>query len=508
MKKILQFLTSSRFLLSITFIINVALFAFITFFIGSYVYTLISILAMFIVIGFLNKHNEASSYKIMWLVIIFVMPVFGVALYLQLKTTRGPKRERRRYQHHALQAYKLFEQDSEVLNSLEKFNADSANLSKYLINTEKYPVHTNSTTQYLKDGEIYFEDLFEALNNAKKYILLEFFIIAPGNVWDRLFEILRFKAREGVEIKLIYDDFGCIDRFQDKRYFEKLINHGIEAVCFNKIAPVIATFSQYRDHRKIVIIDGEIAYTGGLNIADEYANKKKKFGHWKDTAVKIQGAAVWNFIIMFFIHWQYASKKAINISKYKVEFENNNKLKECVQPYATGPITQSPIARNAFMKIISGAEKYIYITTPYLIIDHEMMHLIKIVSLSGVDVRIIMPGIPDKRWIFYLSRSYYADLIKSGVKIYEYTPGFVHAKMLVSDDATTIIGSTNFDFRSLYLHFEAGAVIHNSKTVLNVKNDIYDIIANSHLVTLRDLKQRKWYERMSAQVLKFFAPLM
>ena len=323
-----------------------------------------------------------------------------------------------------------------------------------------------------------------------------------------MFNILRFKAREGVEIKLIYDDFGCVDRFDDKKFFKKLINHGIDAVSFNRIIPTLNTFSQYRDHRKIVVIDGKVAFTGGINVGDEYANVKKKYGHWKDTAVKITGAATWSFTVMFLNNWQASTKKAIDISKYKVETEKSVKIKEFVQPYGTGPITKSPIARNTFMKVISGARKYIYLTTPYFIIDHEMMQTLKLAALSGVDVRLIMPGIPDKKWVFYLSRSYYAELIKSGVKIFEYSPGFVHAKMIVTDDTTAIVGSTNFDFRSLYLHFEAGVIVHNSKTVSTIKQDFDGIMGSSHQITLRDVKQRKWYEKLSAQFLKFFAPLM
>ena len=508
MKKVIKFFTSSKFLLASMFLINVGLFAVVTIFVGSYVYTLFSIFALLILIGFLNKENESPSYKIMWTVIIVVLPLFGAALYLQLKTTRGSKRQRKRFQNISYTSYKFLEQNPDIMENLTKFDAGSSNISKYLLNTEKWPVYSDTTTMFLKDGETYFQELFKSIKEAKKFILLEYFIIKPGKVWEEMFNLLRFKAREGVEIKLIYDDFGCVDRFNDKKFFKKLINHGIDAVSFNKIVPTLNTFSQYRDHRKIVVVDGEVAYTGGINVGDEYANVKKKYGQWKDTAIKIMGPATWSFTVMFFNNWQKKKKKAVDVSKYKVDFEKNSKIKDFVQPYGTGPISKSPIARNTFMKIISGARKYIYLTTPYFIIDHEMMQTLKLAALSGVDVRLIMPGIPDKKWVFYLSRSYYSELIKSGVKIYEYTPGFVHAKMIVTDDSTAIIGSTNFDFRSLYLHFEAGVVVHNSKTVTAVKQDIESVIGSSHMVTLRDVKQRKWYEKLSAQFLKFFAPLM
>ncbi len=508
MKKFLNFIASYRFLLALTFLINVAIFACVTVFVGYYIYIIFSALTLILLFGFINHNNESPSYKIMWIVVILVMPLFGTALYIQLKHSRGTKRQRRTWQNITYSSSKFIEQDNNVFSNLNKFDQKSHNISKYVMATEKWPVYDNTTTSYLKDGQEFFDSLFEDIKAAKKFILLEFFIIKPGKIWNKFFEILRLKAREGVEIKLIYDDFGCADRFEDKKLFKKLINHGIDAVSFNKIVPTVNSFSQYRDHRKIVVIDGKIAYTGGINIGDEYANIEQPFGVWKDTAIKVTGDAVWNFTTMFLNSWQVTTKKPVDILNYKVEFDKQPKLKEYVQPYGTGPINNTAIARNIYMKAINSATKYIYITTPYFVIDQELMECIKLAALSGVDVRIITPGIPDKKWMFYLTRSYYEPLIKVGVKIYEYSPGFMHAKMVVTDDNTAIVGTTNFDFRSLYLHFECGAIIHNSKTVASIKQDFDNIIGTSHQMTLRDVKQRKWYEKFSAQILKFFAPLM
>lgn len=508
MKKFIKFVTSSKFLLALTLLINVAIFVCFTLFLETYIYTLISLLAGLILLGFLNADNENTDYKIIWIITIILLPVFGTALYIQLKTTRGSKRQRKRFQNISYLSYKALEQNNEVVDALTKYDAGAANYSKYLLNTEKWPVYNDTTVNYLKDGETYFDDMFDAIKNAKKYILLEYFIVKPGKIWKQLFDLLRLKAREGVEIKLLYDDFGCVDRFDDKKFFKKLVNHGIEAVPFNKIVPTVNMFSQYRDHRKIVVIDGCIGYVGGINVGDEYANEDNKFGYWKDTAVKINGSAVWSLVVMFFNNWQASTKKIIDITKYKNDRIVSTKVKDYVQPYGTGPMTKSPIARNLFDKMISGARKTIYITTPYFIIDRTIMQDLKVAALSGVDIKIIMPGIPDKKWVFYLSRSYYSELIKVGVKIYEYSPGFVHAKMMVVDDTTTVVGSTNFDFRSLYLHFESGVLIHNSKMVSTVKQDMDNIIGNSHLVTLRDMKQRKWYEKFAGAFLKFFAPFM
>lgn len=508
MKKFFKLLGSYKFVLALTFLLNVAIFVVVTLFLGYYFYIAFQIFALLVIAGFLNKNNESPSYKLMWMAIVMVVPLFGAAFYYHVKGRWGTKRTLRAWQNINHSSLKYLEQDNEVVETLTRFEPKSANLSKYALTTEKWPVYTNTTPTYLKDGETYFEELFEELKSAKKFIFLEYFIIQPGKVWEELFNILRFKAREGVEVKLIYDDFGCVDRFSDKKFFKKLINHGIDAVAFNRIVPTINSFSQYRDHRKIVVIDGKTAFTGGINIGDEYANLVKKYGHWKDSGIKIVGDAVWNFTVMFLNNWQAATKKSVDVLNYKVNFEVQPKVKDYVQPYGTGPVNNVAIARNIYMKAINSATKYIYITTPYFIIDQELMDCIKLASLSGVDVRIVTPGIPDKKWVFYLTRSYYEQLLKAGVKIYEYSPGFMHAKMLVTDDDTTIIGTTNFDFRSLYLHFECGTIVHNSKVVASVKQDMDTIMVTSHLITLRDVKQRKWYEKMMAQILKFFAPLM
>lgn len=508
MKKFVKFLNSNKFMLMLTFIINVIIFAVCVFFLGIYFYGIFLILTIIVAVGLLSRNDESSTYKLTWMCVILVLPLFGIALYLELKARIGTKKQRKAWQSISFESSKNLEQNSEVLECLNKYDDVAHNASKFILNSENMPVYQNTTTQYFNCGEKFFDDLFRELKNAKKFILVEYFIYKPGTIWETMFNILRLKAREGVEVKMIYDDFGCVDRFDDKKYFKKLINHGIEAVAFNKIKPSINLFVNYRDHRKICVIDGKIGYCGGLNIADEYANVKKVFGYWKDTAIKVSGDAVWNQTILFFNNWQVATKKTVDITKYKVSIEEKPKTKEFVQPYGTGPLNKEPVARNIYMKMFANSRKYIYISTPYFIIDQEMQNIIKLASLSGVDVRIIMPGIPDKRWVYYLSRSYYEDLIKAGVKIYEYTPGFVHAKMVVSDDTSAIVGSTNFDFRSLFLHYESGVLIHNSRTVNAIYNDFESMMLSSHLVSLRDVKQRKWYEKFSAMFLKFFAPLM
>lgn len=510
MKRLIKFLYSTKFLIGLALVVNIALYFVFSHFVGNFVYEAFIIVGVIIAILFMNKANEDPAYKIMWLVLILIFPLFGTILYLHMKTKKGTKQQIKTWQSITYNSSKYLEQNLEIVESLKKSDASYSNVNKYLLNFENMPVYQNSQSQYISSGEEYFKELFEEIKNAKKYILLEFFIIKPGEIWSELFELLRNKALQGVEVKLIYDDFGCLDKFSDKKHFEKLGNHKIEAVPFNKVQAGLNLFINYRTHRKIAIIDGKVSFTGGVNIGDEYANIERKFGYFKDTAVKITGPAVWNNIVMFFNSWTLSTKESVDMAKYVPTFTEvvPAKNKEYIQPFGTGPLSLEPIARNLYLKMINTAKDYVYITTPYFIIDTQMQQSLKLASQSGVDVKIIMPATPDKKWLFYVSRSYYEGLIKAGVKIYEYSPGFMHAKMLMIDGVQSLIGTANFDFRSLFLHFENGVLISSSKTNNAIKYDFDSIINSSHLLSLRDLKQRKWYEKMCAQFLRFFAPLI
>ena len=510
MKKLVKFLYSSKFLLTLAFIFNIVIYILFSVFVSNYIYEALLIVGVVLSLLILNRSNDEPIYKVLWLVLILFFPVFGVILYLHVKTKKGTRTQRKNWQNITYNSSKYLEQNLEIVDNLKKNDVAFANVNRYVLNFENMPVYQNSQSEYIASGEDYFKDLFASLRSAKNYILLEYFIIKPGKIWSEMFEILRQKALEGIEIRLIYDDFGCMDRFPDKKYFQKLNNHKIYSVPFNKIQAGFNLFVNYRNHRKVAIIDGKVAFTGGVNIGDEYANIEKKEGYWKDSAIKILGPAVWNNIVMFFNNWTMSSKEEIDLAKYVPVFNEvvSVKNKEFIQPFGTGPLNIEPVARNLYLKMINTAKDFVYITTPYFIIDSQMQQSLKLASQSGVEVKIIMPAIPDKKWVFYLSRSYYETLIKAGVKIYEYTPGFMHAKMMIIDNEQSLIGTANFDFRSLYLHFENGVILSNSKTINSIKYDFDAIINSSHLVSLRDLKQRKWYEKMSAQFLKFFAPLI
>lgn len=504
MKKFFKIFISKRFILVLTFLINLALFFTITYFLDSFIYSAISIFATIIAVIILINSEEQLVYKFMWLFLIAIFPLFGTVLYLYLKRCRATLKKRKQFSSIRSDTNKYICENDDVLDEMKTLNSGQQNLAKYLINTTNMQVYKNTNVYYLKNGEEYFEFLIKDLKNAEKFILLEYYIIEHGKIWDQILEVLKEKTKNGVEVKILYDDFGCMDKIS-RKYFKSLNEYNIETVLFNRCISTINKYSQFRDHRKLCVIDGKVGYVGGINLADEYANITTKFGYWKDTGVKLEGDAVWSLILLFSKNWRLEGKQ-FDLEKYKVNSSVQNN--SFVQPFGSGPLYIEPIARNNYINMISGAKKYVYITTPYLLLDTTTIDALSIAAKSGVDVRIVMPGIPDKKFVWYLGRSYYKELVNAGVKIYEFTPGFIHSKMVLVDDITACVGTINFDFRSLYLHFENAVMVYNDKEVLNVKDDIIEVIGKSKEVTKEDIKRRKWYEKLVANILRFFAPLM
>lgn len=511
MKKLVKALYSTKCIFLLTFLINVAIFGVCVWYLGTAFYATFTGLGIIIALILVSRSEDSAAYKVTWVITILLVPIFGVALYLYLKEKRGTKKQRKEWQMTTFQNNSILEENPDTMASLQKNNPYAYNMSRYLFSSTNMPVYQNTSVEYFANGEQYFQKLFLELKKAKHFILLEFFIVKPGVIWNELFDILKTKVREGVEVKFLYDDFGCLDRFEDKRTFLKLNNHGIQCAPFNKIKPRLNLFCNYRDHRKLVVIDNQVAFTGGINLADEYANINSPYGTWKDTGVMIKGEAVWNTTVMVLNQWQLATKETIAFDRYHIPCEKVDKIdkthKGFVQPYCSGPLNPEPALRNAYVKMLTMAQHDIILTTPYFILDETTKESLKTCAKSGVKVKIIMPGIPDKKSIFYLSRSYYWELIKSGVEIYEYQLGFVHAKMITIDDSSAIIGTVNWDFRSLYLHYENAIFIHNSNSVSSMNKDLNTLLQDCKLITLRDIKARKWYEKLTAFLLKVFAPL-
>ena len=356
-----------------------------------------------------------------------------------------------------------------------------------------------------------FPVLVRELEQAKHYIYIEYFIINDGVMWQTILSILERKVKEGVDVRLIYDDFGCLTTLPHK-YEDILRAKGIRCQVFNRFRPILNIIQNNRDHRKICVIDGHTGFTGGINLADEYINQKERFGHWKDTAVMLKGEAVWNMTAMFLDMWTVitGSKELWHFEDYlphrhhPEEFESDG----FVQPFCDTPLDKEVVGENVYLNIINRAKRYVYICTPYLIIDNELMTALCLAAKSGVDVKIMTPGIPDKKMVFLLTQSYYEQLVSAGVEIYEYQPGFLHAKSFVCDDEVGVVGTINLDYRSLYLHFEDGVWMYRNKVVGDIRKDFEETLEYCHTIDLDFCKNRGLVTRGIQSIMRVFAPLL
>ena len=463
------------------------------------------ILSIIEVLYIINNRTD-SGYKIAWITLVLIAPVFGTVFYFLFAGQRISRRERKRMLEISRNLTDNVKQEKNIVNKLRDENMDAYRQAKYILDISQDPVFQNSKIEYYKCGEEFFVNYLEELKKAEKFIFLEYFIISHGRMWNEILHVLEQKANDGVDVRLIYDDFGCISSFK-RRYNKELEKKGIKCTVFNRFVPFLSFRMNNRDHRKITVIDGKVGFTGGINLADEYINEKERFGYWKDTAIKIEGDAVWNLTSLFLSIWDYLNDiVGDDYKKYKIKTDIKNN--SYISVYGTIPIINETIGENIFLNLINRAKKYVYITTPYLVIDDELTTTLCNAAKMGIDVRIVMPGIPDKKTVFMLSRSYYQILIDSGIKIYEYTPGFVHAKMIVVDDIFATVGTTNFDYRSLYLNYECGAWIYNDPEILKIKEDILETINLSKEINRYESKKISRTNRFAKAVLRFFAPLM
>ena len=379
----------------------------------------------------------------------------------------------------------------------------------YLQEYAGFPVYTNTQTEYFNSGEAFFKKVLKELEKAKTYIFLEFFVLRAGLMLDPILAILQRKAREGLDVRIMYDDLGCFMSLPSD-YKEHLKQKGIKCLVFNPFKPVLSSLQNNRDHRKLICIDGKTAFTGGINLADEYINAIERFGHWKDAAIMLKGTAAWSLTLIFLQMWNTLEQgqKDTPLSFYPWKDKKcEEKSDGFVQPYADSPMDNENVGEHVYIQIINGAKEYVYINTPYLVVDDNLLSALSLSAKSGVDVRIITPRRWDKWIVAVASRSYYRHLIQAGVKVYEYTQGFNHSKTFVSDDKCATVGTTNLDFRSLYLHFECGVWMYKSRTVKAVKKDFLDTLPLCHEITLHDCA-RNAFQRIFQDVLRLFAPLM
>lgn len=467
-----------------------------------------SLLGILLLILIVNSDEENPMYRLAWVIPICAFPMLGVFLYVFGRFNVGGIGVRRRI----LQREKLLKPhlytNPDVKAKIAERDKRLSNFETYMENIADAPAYLNCKAKYYALGDDMFPDLLKDLRNAKKFIFIEYFIICRGVVWDTVLEVLKEKAKEGVEVRVLYDGMNSLVNLP-YHYPKKLITDGIQAKQFSPIKPVLSTHQNNRDHRKIVVIDGKISYTGGVNLADEYMNLKTRFGHWKDTAIRIEGPATKSFTGLFLQSWDLDEVTVENYKPYieDVQFEHAH-VPGCVIPYGDGPHRIQNVAENVYLKILNEAVDYVHIMTPYLILDNEMMNALIYAAQRGVDVKLILPHIPDKKIAFYIAHTYYPALILQGVQVYEYTAGFVHAKSFVADGDTAVVGSINLDYRSLYLHYECAAYLYQHPVIPDVEKDFQETLLYCEKMTMESYQKFSAGSKILGRIFRLVGPLM
>ena len=467
-----------------------------------------SILGAFLVIFIINR-DEPTEFKMNWIIPICLFPVLGALIYvfvvgnfsgIGLKVKLGRRME---------ETEGLLCTDDETENALEKCSPEFQGFAHYMKHTAGFPVYNNSTAVYYPVGEDKFADLVEELKKAEKFIFLEYFIIERGIMWNTVLDILKEKVKEGVEVRVMYDGM-CSIVLLPLRYPRELEEYGIKAKMFAPIVPFLSTAQNNRDHRKIVVIDGKVAFTGGVNLADEYINQKERFGHWKDVAVKITGDAVRSFTVMYLQMWNVSESGEEKYEKYlnNIVYDKPAVSDGFVIPYGEAPTRSTEVGKTVYASIIQSASKYVHIMTPYFIVDREFLDTMRYAARRGVEVAMVLPHIPDKKVVYYIARTFYPELLEAGIRVYEYTPGFVHAKSFVSDDKCAVVGTVNLDYRSFYHHFECGAYFYESSMAAKLEKDFQDTLQKCQEVTIDYYRKIPLYQKIVGRISRLVAPLL
>lgn len=466
------------------------------------------IITAFAIISVVNSEKD-PTYKLAWAVPIALLPLFGGLFYFY---TQGQTVTRKFFQwvkdiDKSFTGY--IPKSEDVLEEIREHFPSRCSTVNYTYNNEYvgYSVFKNTDVTYYPNGETCWADMLVELEKAEKYIFIEFFIIGMGEMWDSILEILRRKAAQGVDVRVLYDGVGSLLQMP-RRYGDELSRYGIKCKAFMRFVPFLSTLQNNRDHRKIMVIDGKVAFNGGLNLADEYVNITSPYGYWKDTAVRLTGDAAYSFAVIFLQMWQTTERQPIDPGLYLPDWSYKAKSEGYIMPYADAPNDDYQIGKFVYLDIINKAKKYVHITTPYLILDSTVTTALVNAARSGVDVKIIIPSVPDHWYAYYVALNYARDLIERGIEVYEYTPGFIHAKNFCSDDEVAVVGSINLDFRSLYLHFECATWMVNSPAVADVAKDFDETLKQCRRLTLETLKERPLWKRVLGAVLRIFAPLM
>ena len=467
------------------------------------VYALLRIGGLAAAIAIYNRRGNAM-YKFLWIILILTAPVFGLILYLLWS---GDSQRRRL----ARTAPRRFEEPESArmrgelaADKLSRAMPQWARLAGSL-RRRGFPVYPDTHVTYFAEGKLLLDDLLARCAKAERFIFLEYFILAEGKVWDELFAILRERAAQGVEVKILFDDFGNINRFSGET-LDALRDAGVEVQIVNPVHRYVnRLYFNYRDHRKLAAVDGELAYTGGVNVADEYANLITRFGYWKDSGVRLDGEGAWGLTSLFLEMWRFLGGTVNHEDDYYRPHAGVRAEGWC-QPFADGPRNNpdNP-AEDVYLQLIANARRFLYITTPYFVPDDSVIRALCIAGDGGVDVRLMLPGVPDKKYAYLVSESYLGELMEHGVKVYRYTPGFLHAKSIMADREVAVITSINMDYRSFELNFECGVVLYGSGAIEELLEDMDGVVAKSREVTPEEWRRRKWYRRALEPFLRLFA---
>lgn len=463
-----------------------------------------------ILIMYIYAENKTSSLKMPWIILILVFPVMGVTLYFLIGLNGGTKKMRIRYEEVDKKLLPLLPKNQKEREQLQEELPKAGNIASYIQNKALYPVYKNTDITYYDEAIKGLEAQLEDLSKAEKFIFMEYHAIEDAEAWQRIEKVLAERAKAGVEVRIFYDDMGSI-WFINMDFINKMNRLGIQCRAFNPLAPALNLFLNNRDHRKITVIDGKVGYTGGYNLANEYFNITHPYGVWKDTGIRLEGDAVRSLTITFLEMWNAVSEKEKNdeaVEQYLTDYPYKAVQNGFIQPYADSPMDDEQVGEDVYISMINKAEKYCWFMTPYLIITDEMTHALSLAAKRGVDVRIITPGIPDKKIVYSVTRSFYHGLVRNGVRIYEWAPGFCHAKMCVADDCMATCGTINLDYRSLYHHFENGCLMVNCEAVGEIKKDMEASMAESRDVTEKYKTGRSAYLRFGQVFLRLFAELL
>lgn len=476
-----------------------------------------NILSFIFIVGLLNN-DDNSAYKLPWIMLIALVPVVGVGMYIVLTIIPYSKKISNKLKEEEEESRKYLQEDilkSRQLLETAGLRSGSKGLAKYLQEVSGFPSYFNNTDiRYFPEGRLTFEEMLDDIESAKEHVFIEFFIVSEGLVLDTFLELLEKKVKEGVKVKFMFDgtnEFKLLKNFEDK-----VTDLGIECRIFAKVAPVLSTYQNSRDHRKLVIIDGKIAYTGGINLADEYADLKERFGYWKDCGIRLKGPVAKTMSAQFLTMWNLAAKissdyKNVQNSEYEKYLDRKveaSPSEGVVMPFGDMPGDKEQIGENIILHLLYTAKDYIYIVSPYFIVDNEILTAMKYAAGRGISVNLIMPSIPDKKIPYYVGQSYYPTLIENNVKVYQYQPGFLHSKLYLSDDEIAAVGTINMDYRSLHLHFENGIVFEGNDAIFDIKSDICSIIENSKEITLDEYKKIPRIKRLIGRAMRIFGPLM